>query len=235
MAVNLDTWSIRYDEILEAARASESVTLDVLREQLVTAAIRSYKRSNSHTSRICAIDLGGFEYLFDDASPDTRTAKNELVCQRLVAVHGLSRSVDGKPRPASRLRGFPRGAASDPGVVDSVRHDRGHFVAHASGGEQDINLFAQLTHVNRGWSPQGRVYRQMERHLAANPGTYFFLRPIYTGPTDHPYLIEFGILVGGAEFRVERFENCRSIEEMHAIEEALADRMRRREPESFPR
>ena len=232
--MNLDTWIIGYDEILDAARRSESATEDGLSKELPTAWIRAYKRSIPHTSRICAINTDGFEYIFDDARPDTqteRTTKSELISERLLAVHGLSRRVDGKPRPASRLRRFPRGAASAPSVVDSVRHDRAHFVAHASGGEEDINLFPQLTHLNRGWSPQGKVYRQMERRLAANPGTYFFLRPIYTGPTDHPYLIEFGLLLGDAELRVERFENCRSMEEMRAIEEAVAEQMRGREPE----
>ena len=102
-------------------------------------------------------------------------------------------------------------------------------MAHAFGGEEDINLFPQLTDVNRGWSLRGKAYRQMERRLAESPDRYFFSRPIYTGRADHPYLIDFGLILGDGELRVERFANCRNMEEMRAIEEAVAERIRGRE------
>lgn len=100
-------------------------------------------------------------------------------CARRVATgyagRSNSRSVRGvdersRTRDASRIRGFP---GSD------ERRDRGHFLAHASGGGLDINLFHQNALLNRGWSPEGRRYRQMEQYAARHEGTLFFSRPIY--------------------------------------------------------
>ena len=39
----------------------------------------------------------------------------------------------------------------------------------------DWNLFPQLRSLNRGWSKEGKLYREMETYVAANPGTMFFL------------------------------------------------------------
>jgi len=68
----------------------------------------------------------------------------------------------------------------------------------------------------------------MENYLAAHPGTYCFSRSIYSGWSDHPYVIEFGLLGVDGELSVERFPNCRSDDEMRAIEVAIAERMRER-------
>lgn len=223
------TWHIDYDAVMASATRSAVATEDALKAALAKVWLDAYKQSVPHIPQILAICIDGFEYLFDSASADTqpkRILDSDLICERVVAVHGVSKQKTGRARPASRIRGFPRGAAVDSEVVDSVRHDRGHFAAHASGGEEDINLFPQLTDLNRGWSLQGRRYRQMERVLAAKPGTYFFSRPIYTGPTDHPFMVEFGLLLDNSTLRVERFDNCRSLEEMRAIEAAVASRMR---------
>ncbi len=71
--MNLDTWTIDYDELLEVAMRSELTIVDTLRTELPAAWTRAYNRSNPHTSRICSIDVEGFEYLFDDARPDTQS------------------------------------------------------------------------------------------------------------------------------------------------------------------
>lgn len=90
----------------------------------------------------------------------------------------------------------------------------------------DINLFPQLADVNRGWSNRGKVYRRMEKYLVVHPGTYFFSRSIYSGWTDHPYVIEFGLLGADENLWVELFFNCRCADEMRAIEVTVAERMR---------
>src|SRR3954470_22417334 len=95
---------------------------------------------------VLLVDTGGFTYLFDYASNLTPPVARE---DRVVAAFGRSRTTNAE-RPASRLAGFP---GSD------NRGDRGHFMAHASGGGVDINLFHQDAAFNRGWSTQGREYR----------------------------------------------------------------------------
>ena len=230
--VDIDTWTIDYRKILDVVTRSELSVADALRKELSSAWVGAYTRSVRHDPRVCVISLGGLDYLFDDPSAAAHaegSGSDEFVCERVVAVHGRSQPSDGTPRRASRIRGFPRGAASDASVVDSVRHDRGHFMAHASGGGTDINLFPQLKDVNRGWSKRGRVYRRMENYLVAHPGTYCFSRSIYSGWTDHPYVIEFGLLGVDENLWVELFPNCRSADEMRAIEVAVGERIRERQ------
>lgn len=185
--MNLDSWAINYEKAMRAAGSPESDEFAALSRELSCAWVRAYRRSVRHTSRICVIRMTGFEYIFDDASPASQkesSAEADLICERVVAVYGCSQPSAGRARPASRIRGFPRGAASAPEIVESIRHDRGHMMAHACGGGEDINLFPQLTDVNRGWSREGKTYREMERCLASNPGTFCFSRPIYSGPTE---------------------------------------------------
>ncbi len=143
---------------------------------------------------ILLVDAGGFTYLFDYASGLTPPAARE---DRVVAAFGRSQATDAE-RPASRLAGFP---GSD------ARGDRGHFMAHASGGGVDINLFHQSAAFNRGWSAQGREYRTMERYCAQHPGTFCFARPIYTDDTARPAELEFGVLKADRTLWVRMFEN----------------------------
>lgn len=230
--MDISDWTIDYTEIMREVQESAPTTQDAVPRELCAAWMKAYKQCVPHQARINVIPLDGFDYIFDDASAVTQpeaVGPVEFICERLVAVHGRSQPSDGHPRKASRIRGFPRGAASDASVVDSVHHDRGHFIAHGSGGGADINLFPQLTEVNRGWSNRGRVYRRMEKYLVAHPGTYCFSRPIYSGWTDHPYVIEFGLLRADKDLSVDLFPNCRSDDEMRAIEVAFAERMREHE------
>lgn len=58
--------------------------------------------------------------------------------------------------------------------------DKGRVFGRAFGGLVDgleINLFFQVRALNRGWSEEGKLFRQMEQHCAAHPGTlcYFSL------------------------------------------------------------
>ncbi len=66
--------------------------------------------------------------------------------------------------------------------------DRGHFFAHTMGGGLDINLFPQAIRVNRGG-----LWRQMENYCSRNPGTFCFIRPLYTDRSWRPTSLEYGI------------------------------------------
>lgn len=86
-------------------------------------------------------------------------------------------------------------------------YDKGHFIAHYSGGPIDINLFPQRRDVNRGWSEEGKRYRTMERHIASHPGTFVFSRPIYKDYSCCPHFIEFGYCDEAMNTVVDAFSN----------------------------
>jgi hypothetical protein len=112
-------------------------------------------------------------------------------------------------RDTSRMRGFPDPNVSAERILGekAFRADKGHFLGHASGGELDINLFPQRRELNRGWSEEGKEFRGMERYVAEHPGTFFYHRPIYNDETWVPQLLEYGVLEGDTQWRVETFAN----------------------------
>jgi hypothetical protein len=171
----------------------------VIRNEMPAAWIIRYHRMCEGPTNVLEVALPNFTYLYDfcaeliDAGDLPPGARED----RAVAAFGISQSAT-KGRDASRIRGFP---GSD------ERGDRGHLAAHAAGGGLDINVFHQDAYLNRGWSPQGKRYREMERHCAENDGTFFFSRLIYADATARPAEIEFGILQADRTLWVEVFDN----------------------------
>ncbi|TAK20828.1 MAG: hypothetical protein EPO26_17165 [Chloroflexota bacterium] len=132
----------------------------------------------------------------------------DRTAERVVLAYGLSAPPSAR-RDASRMRGFPDVSV---GVHETLGEraflaDRGHFLAHGAGGSYDINLFPQRRDLNRGWSTQGRLFRQMEKHVAGRPGTFYFHRAIYVDDTWIPGQLEFGVLVDDQTWWVEVFDN----------------------------
>ena len=115
-------------------------------------------------------------------------------------------------RDASRMRGFPNVNASVRQVLGekAFAADKGHFLGHASGGILDINLFPQRRELNRGWSPEGKRFRSMERYVAEHPGTFFYHRPIYDDDSWIPESLEYGVLFKNISWWVDKFKNKQS-------------------------
>jgi len=136
---------------------------------------------------------------------DARVYAFDLALERVVVAWGLSAPPE-RERDAGRMAGFP-----DPNVGWGKRRigasDRGHFLAHSAGGDMDINLFPQGRGLNRGWSPRGRVYRQMERYAAGHPGTFMFHQPEYSDESWIPRALVYGVLREDGRWWKERFEN----------------------------
>lgn len=132
----------------------------------------------------------------------------DLTLERVVIAYGLSQP-PAKARDTSRMRGFPDVGRSFAARLrpDAPAADKGHFLAHAAGGELDINLFPQRRDLNRGWSADGKLYRRMERRIAERPGTFHFNRPLYGDASWVPMWLEVGVLVDDREWWVERFAN----------------------------
>jgi len=107
------------------------------------------------------------------------------------------------------MRGFPDVSLSVRSALGerAFLADRGHFLGHASGGQLDVNLFPQSRTLNRGWSEQGKIYRRMERFVAANLGTFFYHRPVYDDSTWIPRALEYGVLRADRDWWTAEFDN----------------------------
>jgi hypothetical protein len=68
-------------------------------------------------------------------------------------------------------------------------------------------VFSQERRLNRGWSPQGKLYRQMETYCYEQPGTFCFSRPVYADGSSVPRWLEFGLLKSDQTLWVEVFDN----------------------------
>jgi hypothetical protein len=185
---------IDYARGLETIDAeSYEAVVAVLREELPFAWLERYERMCEGAVNVLRMTVHGFDYLFDFCSEIGIVDRED----RVVVAFGVSRAPE-KPRPKSRMKGFP---------TDAERGDRGHLMAHGSGGGVDINLVHQEARLNRGWSPEGKRYREMERFTAANPGTFFFSRPLYGDATARPVAFEIGIVRPDRTLWVEEFDN----------------------------
>ena len=76
-------------------------------------------------------------------------------------------------------------------------------MVYCIGGGQDVNVFSQERRLNRGRSPQGKIYRQMETYCYEQPGTFCFSRPIYVDGLNIPRWLEFGLLKADQTLWVE--------------------------------
>jgi hypothetical protein len=126
---------------------------------------------------------------------DTAVFLFDLTAERVVLAYALS-SAPLHKRDSGRMRRFPDvnvGVRAELGDQAFVA-DRGHFLGHASGGVLDINLFPHRRELNRGWSQEGKAFRAMEKYVAANPGVFFYQRPIYDDATWIPAQLEYGYL-----------------------------------------
>ncbi len=164
-------------------------TLDVVEliDRLRAAWCDQYEEAVGTRDDLLEFEAYGFTYLFD-FSAGTKARGGRPTEDRVVAAWGLSRR-PARPRDASRMRGFP-----SPGRAgDSAPTHRGHLFGHALGGGTDVNLFPQDAALNTGRSPEGRMFRSMERYAAAHPGAFCFARPIYDDHSWRPASLEYGV------------------------------------------
>lgn len=164
-----------------------------------------YAKTVKHETNLVRFRFRTFEYICDVYSElelKGAVPYNQTIEDRVVAVLGASaRAEEG--RDASRMRGWI-GPTEE--FVGSER-DKGHFMAHCIGGGLDVNVFSQERRLNRGWSSQGKIYRQMETYCYEQPGTFCFSRPIYADGSNVPRWLEFGLLKTDETLWVEVFDN----------------------------
>lgn len=170
-------------------------------EPLILAWSNAYRTMLKTTPSLWRIQLqNGVSYLFDDTTVGASQEHDAAADResRVVAAWGLSvPSTD--ERDASRMKGHPRPSRK--------KDDRGHLFAAASGGGYDINLIPMDSSLNRGWSPEGKTLRRMERYCMSNPGTFFFIRPIYRGDSSRPESFDVGVKLPDRLW-IENLANC---------------------------
>ena len=167
-----------------------------------------YKENSAPLSALGRFVYGDFIFLYDDTGEliyHNKAKEGEVPEGRVVAAYGVSKQNVAK-RNSSRMKGY-LGPTSKIYAHFGGNYDKGHFIANATGGPMEINIFPQKKEINRGWSESGKVYRRMERFIAQNPGTFVFSRPIYNDFTLRPILLEFGYISNDGEFVSEFFEN----------------------------
>lgn len=161
-----------------------------------------YKRL-FHPSNISEITLGNFVFLFDFTSGLVGETIHGVQVDRVVATYGRS-TLPAKSRDDSRMKRYigPSSKIFGPG------YDKGHFIAHSMGGDihDSINWFPQEKRLNRGWSEQGRAYREIEKFCARNPGTFVFSRPVYDDLSSCPSALDVGVFRAG-ELQIRTFDN----------------------------
>jgi hypothetical protein len=199
-------YGVDYEALLSAARAeSETNVALILREQLLSKWRDLYVATVAHVTNIVCFQFRTFEYIFDLYSELEATGEvpyNQTVQDRVVAVLGTSARTE-EMRDAGRLRGWVGPTEEFVGA----ERDKGHFMAHCIGGGLDVNVFSQERRLNRGWSPQGKIYRQVETYCYEQPGTFCFSRPVYADSSSVPRWLEFGLLKTDQSLWVEVFNN----------------------------
>ncbi len=188
--------AVDYGRALQAARSADRPNFDVLAELLADRAASVYRDVTAGHRSLLTVPLR-FTYLFDETTP----AAPSDATSRLVAAWGRT-DVQAVARDRRFLAGFPL-PRSD------VELDRGHLVALAAGGDEavGINLIPQERRLNRGRSPDGRRWRQLERLVAGEPGTGIFVRALYDGPSDIAVRLDYLAVTPSGLVRVERFCN----------------------------
>lgn len=132
----------------------------------------------------------------DSADIYARAARVVFVCGRSAPGTAI--------RDHKRMRQFLGAFKNQP---EYAGYDKGHFIAHCNDGQIDQNLYPQLRELNRGLSPQGKLFRSMERYLQRNEGVFYFVRPVYSDLTWIPDEIEFGIYTKERGLLINRFDN----------------------------
>ncbi|HCN76681.1 MAG TPA: hypothetical protein DIT13_05745 [Verrucomicrobiales bacterium] len=206
-----DQWKIDYQAASNAlhdddyaAHARRLVTL--LSDEFTEV----YRRNTEHPVMIEEAVMEASYFLFDMREVLTPTEMIEthgylLKESRIVGAYGFSTSARTK-RPSSK--GFVMSNMFG-GTEETFgkSYDKGHFICHGAGGGGDWNLFPQLRALNRGWSDEGKLYRNMEAYVAAHLGTMFFSRPIYSNGSLCPSHLEYGVLMPDRHMWCATFSN----------------------------
>jgi hypothetical protein len=198
-------YAIDYEFLLQTALDESHANISLfLYENLPSKWSAVYVKAVAHPTNIVHFRFGTFEYICDLNSQSELVGEvsfDQTIKDRVVAVFGTSACASDGGRKTIRNWSAPSEE------VFCTERDNGHFIAHCIGGGLDLNVFSQERRLNRGWSPQGKIYRQMETYCYQHPGTFCFSRPIYEDGSNIPRWLEFGLLKEHETLWIELFDN----------------------------
>lgn len=202
---------MNYDEIARSCTTDCTLDEAAFADAVVAKWVREYRRTTRGDRDVVEIEgENGFTYIYDSTlRPPLDEADN-----RVIGAWGHSTPA-AQPRDKSRMRGYP-----SPQRQHKIQVDRGHLIAHAIGGEYDMNLIPQDADLNQGKGGGDRRWRELERYCEGHPGTPVLVRALYDDITDHPSKLEYVIILDHGVLRVERFENRRPAGSRSATVEA---------------
>ncbi|MGO8796908.1 MAG: hypothetical protein ACLQLC_18970 [Candidatus Sulfotelmatobacter sp.] len=199
-------YAIDYEALFSEAQAENPADLvSFFRNRLPLIWRDLYIAAAGHQTNLVRFPFRSFQYicdLYSDLEAMGEVPYDQTIEDRVVGVFGTSSSA-----PETRGSGRIRGWGEPPEELVGSERDKGHFMAHCIGGGLDVNVFSQDRRLNRGWSSQGKLYRQMENYCYRQPGTFCFSRPIYADGSCVPRWLEFGLLKTDQTLWVEVFEN----------------------------
>lgn len=153
---------------------------------------QAYHAATPGERDVVAFSVGNFTWVWDATAAGGSKTDN-----RLIGVYGRS-DPQGLPRDEGRIAGFP-----SPQHDHEVKVHRGHAVGHQLGGpDEGWNLFPQAADVNLS----GR-WKALEKYCKDNPGTFMFVRAVYSSDTDAPAGLEYGIEDQSGRLMVQQFDN----------------------------
>jgi len=204
MTTILSKWNIDYhDYWLDVKGCGCEKITEYLLDQFRWCWRDMYVANTQFETDIVECSEGSLIYQFD-----TQVVEEGDLCMkagRLVAVYGRVGKIAGLEFPSAKLRQRFMGPTEK--WIGPV--DKGHFIAHSLGGSSNMNIFPQVRELNRGWSEEGKKFREMERLASQHPGMMLFNRPIYSDGTVWPRYFEFGLLKPDGELWIELFDNER--------------------------
>ena len=168
----------------------------------------AYETRTRRPAVILRVRHATFEHVFDHYTSLEATGVvpySQSEESRLVVALGRS-APKTRSRDDDRLRGWV-------GPTERAfgrEWDKGHYIAHSLGGAVEgveANVFVQRRDLNRGWSSEGKRFRQMEKYCLENAGTLCFARPIYVDGTSRAAWLEFGLIRQDGQLCVECFDN----------------------------
>lgn len=158
---------IDYEGLLsEASGRGTSNTALLLQELLPSLWRDAYVSTISHEPNVVRFRHRTYDYICDLYSQLELAGSvpfDQTIADRVIAVFGKSSRAQQEPNAKRKRLGLSEELAG-------TERDDGHFMAHSIGGGLDVNLFSQQRKLNRGWSPQGKVYRRMEKYCYEQQG-----------------------------------------------------------------
>jgi len=148
-------YSIDYEAVLSDARVHGSANISlVIKERLASMWRDVYLSTISHEPNLVRLRYRTFDYICDVYSQLELAGSvpfDQTIADRVIGVLGTSSG-------AQQNRGARRTRGELTEELQGTLRDDGHFMAHSIGGGFDVNLFSQDRRLNRGWSPQGKIF-----------------------------------------------------------------------------